>query len=102
MSESKMRGAFEAACRKHSESAGFGESEYGFVRSIDDPECYADSHTQAAWWAWQESREEIEIELPSRYGNDGFDGLSKQSDGYLLYADEVVKAVEAAGVKATA
>lgn len=99
MSIQKMRDEFEAACLKHAEDAGFDESGPVFVRSAEDSGCYADSHTQAAWWAWQASREMVVIDLPPRYGDDGFGGLSKRPDGYLLYADEVVAAAEATGAK---
>lgn len=64
MSNSKVREEFEAACRKHAEDAGFDEYDYGFERSSEDSGCYADSHTQAAWWAWQASREALVIALP--------------------------------------
>lgn len=45
----KERADFEAACRQHAEDAGYDDSE----RLERDGDGYADTHTQAAWWAWQ-------------------------------------------------
>lgn len=60
----KIREDFEAACKQHAIDAGFPEYDYGFERSSEDANCYSDSHTQAAWWAWQTSRATLVIELP--------------------------------------
>lgn len=55
----KMREEFEAACTKHAIEAGYPEHDHGFDRHSEDRNCYSDTHTQAAWWAWQTSREAL-------------------------------------------
>lgn len=60
----KIREEFETACKQHAIDAGFPEYDYGFERSSEDANCYLDSHTQAAWWAWQESRSSLVVGFP--------------------------------------
>ncbi|WP_346399941.1 hypothetical protein [Pseudomonas syringae] len=92
MSNDKMREEFEAACTKHAIEAGYPEHDHGFDRHSEDRNCYSDTHTQAAWWAWQASREALVIELPDQY---------KYADpGEAVHAiSDCRAAIEAAGVK---
>ena len=48
---------------------------------------YVNCEVQAAWLAWQASREALVIELPT------------EQPGYMYYAPDVVEAIEAAGLK---
>lgn len=56
--------------------------------------CYAKFGIHLAWCAWQASRTAIEIELPCRVG-----AKSSWQDGPHMFADEVIKAIEQAGLK---
>ena len=96
MSIEKMREEFEAACVQHANDAGFPEYDYGFERSSEDGNCYLDSHTQAAWWAWQASRAALVIELPPLKNSTSYYDGGDQHDEVLRRCRT---AIEAAGVK---
>lgn len=87
-----IREEFETACKQHAVDAGFPEYDYGFERSSEDGNCYSDSHTQAAWWAWQTSRASLVIKIPKitlRFG----------CDAQAYMRDQCRQAIEAAGVQ---
>ena len=48
---------------------------------------YVNCEVQAAWLAWQASREALVIELPT------------EQPGYMYYAPDVVEVIEVAGLK---
>jgi hypothetical protein len=89
-----IREEFETACNKHAVDAGFPECEYGFERSSEDGNCYSDSHTQAAWWAWQTSRAAIIIELPDCQDAKPY---ACYEGGWNDMRDEAVDAIQLAG-----
>ncbi|MHA6160991.1 hypothetical protein ACX3X6_08815 [Pseudomonas sichuanensis] len=61
---------------------------------------YRDPMVRLAYWAWQASREAVEIELPDRFGMDGFcAGLSPDEDGPVVYVEDLVQKIEAKGLK---
>lgn len=82
------------------------ESRKQFERWINSlPMCSAERHridndryrfntTEVAWKAWQASRAAIEIELPKRIGS-----KSSWQEGPHMFADDVVSAIRAAGIK---
>ncbi|WP_176512151.1 hypothetical protein [Pseudomonas faucium] len=47
------RAEYVKSCQDHAEMAGFDPSILDFTRSQDDPESYADTHTQAGWSSWK-------------------------------------------------
>src|SRR5690625_7528741 len=58
MTTETIRAEFEAAMIKHGEDAGYDESD---MKPVRDGEGYAESHTQAAWWAWQAAFESEQV-----------------------------------------
>ena len=59
-----------------------------------DDQQYKCHQTNLAWMAWQASRAAIEIKLPCRVG-----AKSSWQDGPHVFADEVIEAIEQAGLK---
>ena len=89
----KIREEFEAACRQHAIDAGFPEYDYGFQRSSEDGNCYEDSHTQAAWWAWQASR------LPSGVvAATAWRVIDAKGKRYTVYNKDLAMAISDAGL----
>lgn len=82
-----MREEFEAACVKHAEEAGSEGCDYGFARSADDPSCYSDSHTQAAWWAWQASRTAASVCPVCKGSGEGWVMSDSGPDGHHIQVD---------------
>src|SRR5690625_121426 len=60
MTTETIRAEFEASMIKHGEDAGYDESD---MKPVRDGEGYAESHTQAAWWAWQAGIEHAETQM---------------------------------------
>ena len=66
---------------------------------------YASSHAQAAWWAWQTSRNAIVIELPPPYqmpSDPEFADDDSHMDAYHAangMRHVILKSIEAAGLK---
>lgn len=75
MSNDKMRDEFEAWAASNGQPIDNDGGVYS-TRSVD-----------CLWVAWRASREALVIELP------------QEQPGYMYYAPDMVKAIEAAGVK---
>ncbi|MBN6789876.1 hypothetical protein JRG49_06430 [Pseudomonas fulva] len=61
MDTNKMRDAFEVALAKQAAEDGFAKPSLRRNKNNGD---YVDPFEQAAWWAWQASREAVVVELP--------------------------------------
>lgn len=61
---------------------------------VDGEVYYKSPDIQGQWNAWQASRAAIEIKLPCRVG-----AKSSWQDGPHVFADEVIEAIEQAGLK---
>lgn len=62
--------------------------------AVNDDGDYVNWITADLWEFWVASRAEIEIELPCRVG-----AKSSWQDGQHMFADEVIEAIEQAGLK---
>ena len=58
-----------------------------------DDQQYKCHQTNLAWMAWQASRTAIEVELPNQFPGEYY------LDRDVIYADEVIEAIEQAGLK---
>ena len=58
-----------------------------------DSQQYKCHQTNLAWMAWQASRAAIEIELPDKFPGEYY------RDRDVIYADEVIEAIEQAGLE---
>lgn len=56
---------------------------------------YTSIYTKAAWWAWQASRDAIEIQLPKI--RDFYGSSSECEEGYEVW--EVEEAIESVGLR---
>lgn len=83
MSDEKMRAEFEVAA-KTAQGLDVTRLPHGGYRSFA---------THQAWWAWQASRAALVVELPERHG--GFSRIEESR----MFTGDVVKAIEAAGVR---
>lgn len=95
MSVEKMRDAFEAAI---AEEAGEPLVAIQLSRMADS---YSTSPLIYAWWAWQQSRKEILIELPPMPLAQRTDEEATFSAGGCDMRRKCSKAIEAAGLKVT-
>lgn len=89
MDTEKMREEFEAAYLKDVCERTSSATDDGWLERGSDGE-YRSYRANGAWWAWQASRESLVIELPESY----MDGICESME-----ADDVRKAIEAAGLK---
>ncbi|AMO83153.1 hypothetical protein [Obesumbacterium proteus] len=87
------REQFEAAWEKNNE-----------CEPMDGWEClrcddgYTDEIIDGQWWAWQASREAVEVELPSLKQIDSGERYV-WSDGVFNFKEDAIKAIRAAGIK---
>lgn len=88
MNEEKMREEFEAAIAEEA-----GQPLIAIQLSRKD-NSYSTSSLIYAWWAWQASRAAVVVELPEPEEFDGY-----YNGGYAIRRENVVKAIEAAGLK---
>jgi hypothetical protein len=65
MNIEKMRSEFEAAVVKVHIDTGVPESDAAVFLEVGS-NGYRSVFTKAAWWAWQQSRSSLEIELPAK------------------------------------
>jgi hypothetical protein len=89
-----MREEFEAVARAHQrEKLDIDDETLDAVFERTARGGYASLWLQAAWWAWQASRETLEVELPCQqpYG--------PHPDDWGLPPAETREAIEAAGVR---
>lgn len=89
MNIEKMREEFEAWIKSRNATASLAicTHEEGFRFSVGE---YKNEIVHISWIAWQASRESLVIELPESY----MDGICESME-----ADDVRKAIEAAGLK---
>ena len=89
--------------REEFEAWFFGKK--GITELGADNNPYASSHAQAAWWAWQTSRNAVVIELPPPYPTPSepeFADDERQMDAYHAangMRHVILKIIEAAGLK---
>lgn len=91
-----MREEFEAAAKAQGLSTVRTHTALCFAngsrRAVGD---YVALETMCAWWAWQASREAIEIELPDSVANTG----TLTSGAVLSYKRECAEAIRAQGLR---
>lgn len=104
MNIEKMREEFELSYAAHIQEKLGGPIPKGvldeyMVRGSDGE--YRSYQAQGAWWGWQASRESLVIELPERLNEGWQDGdpMGTHPDGDWMRSDEVIQAIEAAGLK---
>ena len=96
--------------RKDFEAWFFGKK--GITELGADNNPYASSHAQAAWWAWQTSRNAVVIELPEpstpeKFGvtqandPDQYEALEARHGAQAAAISQCRRAIEAAGLKVT-
>ncbi|WP_223535714.1 hypothetical protein [Pseudomonas sp. GL-B-16] len=102
MATEKMREEFEAAYVEEMVRI-MGENIRS--RAIDNTRFltpngdFQDPALRLALWAWKTSREALVIELPARQDAYYYDGLREDPEGEAFYADDVINAIQAVGVK---
>lgn len=80
------------------------DNQYSIARTYTDLR-YDEDDTEAAWDAWQVSRECLVIELPKPYAWDNDGGFDRESDPdsecsmALIPKIDVMQSIHAAGVK---
>lgn len=97
MDTNKMREQFEAFASGHEVL-----KQYGFEKFPVDGDEYDAIALQSAWVAWQASREAVVVEMPSRASEayrEYFDDVEGGSFNEAAYIRDVLKAIEAQGLK---
>ena len=95
VSNEKMREKFEAAYENQLLVLGGTFDPAVFSRQLDGE--YVVPSVRCGWWAWQESREALVIELPADclLSRDGLDENYQAGD----IRDQMVESIKAAGIR---
>ena len=91
MNIEKIRAEFEAAFRSKLAETGQADFADHMLRRTGQHQEYRDRFASSAWWAWQQSRAAIEVELPMK---DAYD-----ERGVLLPTNKVIESIESLGLK---
>lgn len=87
------REQFETAWQKNNECEPMDGWE-----SLRCDDGYTDEIIDGQWWAWQASREAVEVQLPSLKQIDSGERYV-WSDGVFNFKEDAIKAIRAAGIK---
>lgn len=87
------REQFETAWQKNNECEPMDGWE-----SLRCDDGYTDEIIDGQWWAWQASREAVEVGLPSLKQIDSGERYV-WSDGVFNFKEDAIKAIRAAGIK---
>lgn len=98
MSE-KMREQFEEFHRKHLELSGMDPQDIASEFDRKDDGEYVYIMAADGWIYWQASRKAVVVELPYRLSECDSPGMVSDDDGDFMWAESVIEAVEAQGLK---
>lgn len=62
-------------------------------------ESYGTPKVARAWYWWKRALASVVVVLPARHDPHCFDGMREDPEGCALHVDEVIEAIEAAGLR---